>query len=202
MPTPPALHYQPFSISLSDGTVVTFAPVTPMYKELIKEAFKHLSQASRYLRFGHPVNELSEAELQYLTNVDQQYHIAWGALIEHDGKEVGIGVGRYVHTVEKVGNAEFALTVIDEYQNKSIGRYLLAILYVLASRQGLTSISGSILPSNSYAAGLMIALGAKAEVEDGLYYARLPIFAEWGQLATPYGQKFAETLSIIDAKLR
>ena len=43
---------------------------------------------------------------------------------------------------------------------------------------------------------------AKIEVEDGLYYARLPIFAEWAQLSTPYGQKFAETLSIIDAKLR
>lgn len=201
MPAPPTLRCQPFNLVLNDGTMVTFAPITPAYKELIKEAFTHLSQASRYLRFGHPVNELSEKELDYLTNVDQQYHIAWGALITDNGKETGVGVGRYVHTVEKVGNAEFALTVIDEYQNKSVGRYLLAIMYVLAAKQGLQTIYGSILPTNSYAAELMIALGAKIEVANGLYYARLPILADWDQLSSPYGQKFAETLSIVNAQL-
>ncbi len=201
MLTPPTLHYQPFKLTLHDDIVVRFAPISPFYKEHIKEAFEHLSQASRYMRFGHPVNALSEKELQYLTNVDQHYHVAWGALIEADGKEIGVGVGRYVHTVEKLGNAEFALTIIDEYQNKSIGRYLLAVLYVLAGKQGLNTLSGSILPSNSYAAGLMTSLGAKLEVENGLYYARLPILADWGQLTTPYGRKFAETLRIIDNQL-
>lgn len=187
---------------MNDGTTFWLVPIDGEAKHLIKEGFNKLSQASRYLRFGHPVNELTDKELQYLTNVDQQYHIAWGAIVEVEGTEIGVGVGRYIHTVEKQGNAEFALTIIDEYQNKGIGRYLLALLYVLAIRQGLKTLSGSILPTNSYAATLMTALGAQIEVENGLYYARLPILADWAHLDSSYGRKFAETLSIVDSNLR
>ena len=200
MTPPPALHYGPFSLAMADGTVVRFAPLSPDYAEHIREGFERLSPASRYMRFGHPVNHLTEKELKYLTHVDQQYHVAWGALVMEGEAEHGIGVGRYIHIVEKA-TAEFALTVIDDYQHKGIGRYLLALMYVLASRQGITMLSGSIMPSNGYAAELMKAIGANIVVENGLYYSQLPILADWGQLTSPYGQKFAETLNTISLKL-
>lgn len=153
------------------------------------------------MRFGHPVNELSEKELQYLTNVDQQHHIAWGAMVIKDNAEVGIGVGRYIHIGESIGKAEFALTIVDEYQNKGIGRYLLALLCVLAARQGLSILSGSILPTNGHAAEIMSSIGAKITAENGLYYANLPILSDWGELTTSYGHKFAKTIDSISACL-
>ena len=198
---PPILSFTDFSITLPDGTQVRFVPIGPEHKEHIREGFQRLSQASRYMRFGHPVNELSERELQYLTQVDQQYHIAWGALINEQGTEHGVGVGRYIHIGENIGKDEFELTIIDAYQNKGIGHYLLALLYVLALRQGIHTLSGSILPTNGHAAEIMTSIGASITVENGLYYANLPVLADWAQLTSPYGQKFAQSLALIQQLL-
>lgn len=201
MQVPPHLPYHEFAIPMADGTLVRFAPVTPQHKQLILDGFHKLSAASRYMRFGHPVNELSGKELDYLTNVDQQHHVAWGAMVSENGQDCGIAVARYVRTVEILGKAEFALTVLDAYQNRGIGRFMLALLYVLALRQGIHTLSGSIMPTNGHAAEIMQSLGASITVEQGLYYTNLPILADWAKLTTPYGQKFAETLAIISAKL-
>lgn len=154
------------------------------------------------MRFGHPVNELTEKELKYLTHVDQQYHVAWGAMVMEENVEHGIGVGRYIHIGGNLGKAEFALTIIDNYQNKGIGRYLLALLYVLALRQGIHTLSGSILPSNGHAAEIMTAIGARTALENGLYYTNLPVLTDWGKLTTPYGQRFTETLHNISTHLQ
>lgn len=201
MSLPTKLHYAPFSCTMTDGTQVTFAPIGPQHRQHIVEGFERLSQASRYVRFGHPVNSLTEKELQYLTEVDQQHHVAWGALVVEAGAHHGIAVGRYIHVGELLGRAEFALTVIDAYQNKGIGSYMLALLYVLALRQGIHTLSGSIMPTNGYAADRMTALGATITVENGLYYANLPIMAATQKLDTEYGRKFAQLLAKIDAKL-
>lgn len=62
--------------------------------------------------------QLTEAELDYLTNIDYQDHFAWTAFALDDPGQPGIGVARFIRLVERPEAAEAAVTVIDAYQGR------------------------------------------------------------------------------------
>jgi hypothetical protein len=64
----------------------------PADKELLRTGFERLSGQSRYARFFTPRTALSDDELRYLTEVDQEDHVAIGAASERDGEQSGLGV--------------------------------------------------------------------------------------------------------------
>jgi len=117
------LRLEQYRTTLRDGTPVLVRPIRPDDKELIRQGFDRLSPASRYRRFLSPVDELSDAELRYLTEIDYVDHFAWAAL-RADRPNEGIGVARYIRLKEEPEVAEAAVTVLDEYQGKGLGTFM------------------------------------------------------------------------------
>lgn len=58
---------------------------------------------------------LSEKQLRYFTEVDQQNHVAWIALYPAAAGLHGLGVARFVRYRDQPMIAELAFAVIDAY---------------------------------------------------------------------------------------
>ncbi|MEM8559572.1 MAG: GNAT family N-acetyltransferase [Bacteroidota bacterium] len=160
-------------LSLDDGRAVVARPVAPADRERLRTGFDQLSTRSRQLRFFAPVAQLSEAELRYLTDVDQVHHAAWG-LLDPDDATPGIGIGRFVRLPDKPDAAEFSLTVADAWQGTGAGRLLLALLLAHARRVDVRMLCGLVERDNDRVLRWMQRLGASSRASaDGLVF-RLP----------------------------
>ncbi len=74
--------------------MVMLRPLLKADRRFIEGGLEELSVESRYARFGQGVGRLSRRELDYLSDVDQRSHVAWGAAVD---RRVA-GVGRYIVT--------------------------------------------------------------------------------------------------------
>ena len=106
-------------------------PIEPDDRDAVQGAFARLSEQSRYQRFMSAINELSESQLRYLTEVDHHDHEALIAFDREGG--LGVGVGRYVR-LDDGTSAEAAVTVVDEWQGRGlgIGDHMAGVLRVVA----------------------------------------------------------------------
>ena len=112
---------------LRDGAILTLSPILKTDREFFEKGLEEMSLESRFARFGSGRSTLSSSELDYLSDVDQRHHVAWGAAID---EEVA-GVGRYI--VSEDGRpAEIAVTVLDHMQRRGVGRALFEALTAVA----------------------------------------------------------------------
>lgn len=190
-----------FRMPVKDGRILSFEQITPDSRELLQRGLEEMSPESRYLRFMHPVSRLSDKELDYFTRIDQYNHVAWGAIEQLPSGPHGLGVGRYVRSVEKSDTAEFALTVIDKYQGLGIGSVLLAILYTVGQQHGLSFLSGYVLGTNVYAAEKMHQIGAKVRSEQGQFLVDIPIIDVTKLPNNPFAHRFRETVEAIRSQV-
>lgn len=146
--------------TLRDGTVVTLRLLRPEDRELLRAGFERLSAESRYARFFAPKHTLSEDELDYLCNVDQESHFAIGALRESDG--AGLGIARFIG----IGNgaAEAAIAVADEMHGRGLGKLLFLRLCAAANERGIHTFKCEVLGSNAGMQHLLDAIGMQREV--------------------------------------
>ena len=110
-----------------DGTPVTIRPIRPEDSGMEQEFMRHLSEDSRYFRFMGSVRELPPKKLKFFTEIDYDRHMAFVATIAREGKELEIGVARYVAT-ENAGSCEFAVTVDDAWQGSGVAGLLMISL--------------------------------------------------------------------------
>jgi len=130
-------------VALRDGTRVRLRPILPEDKAVLVEGFRRLSPESRYRRFMAPIQELTDDELRYLTEIDYVDHFAWLALDLEQPGHPGIGVGRYVRIPEEPDVAEAAVTVVDDYyQGRGVGTLLLEALGAVALENGIRRFRG------------------------------------------------------------
>lgn len=122
-------------MSVSHGAIATLSPVLKTDREFFEKGLEEMSLQSRFARFGQGVGALSAQELDYLTDVDQRRHVAWGAAID----EEAAGVGRYIAS-EDGTSAEFAITVIDHMQRRGVGTALLIALAAVARSDGIREL--------------------------------------------------------------
>jgi GNAT superfamily N-acetyltransferase len=121
-------------VRLRDGAVVLVRPVTPADRCLFVEGFERFGAESRQSRFLTYKKELTEAELDFFTNIDHDRHEAIGAIDAETG--AGVGVARMV----RIGSgtcAEAAVAVVDEWQGRGLGRALLERLAGRARELGI-----------------------------------------------------------------
>jgi GNAT superfamily N-acetyltransferase len=139
----------PEPLALADGRVVAFGPVTPAAKPLIQAAVGKMSPETSRRRFFTVRRELSEVELQRLTDIDGWDRFAIGAAARSDAGFVeGVGVARFARVANQPNAAEFALVVVDAFQRKGIGKRLLHALARAALRRGIDRLRGSVLTDN------------------------------------------------------
>ena len=166
---------QPFDLTLKDGLSVHFRPVTAADKERLKKGLALLSEASRYLRFFAPIQTLTEKELAFFTEVDQENHVAWGVEDPVDPAFPGFGVARFVRLPDNPEAAEVAVTVIDASQGRGLGTLLVALMYELALEQGVRVLQGEIHPQNQKILSWFRKIGATTQYVDGLMHAELQV---------------------------
>lgn len=132
---------------LADGRQVTVRPIRAEDAPLEADFVRHLSSESRYYRFMVTVNELPQAKLKYLTEVDQDRHVALVATEIRGPEEVEVGVARYVIAPDN-RRCEFAIAVDDAWQSSGLSGILMASLIRHAKARGLAEMEGFIMSAN------------------------------------------------------
>jgi GNAT superfamily N-acetyltransferase len=126
---------------------------------------------------------LSDAQLHYLTEVDQINHVAWVGVARESTPAAGLGVARFVRISEQPDVAEFSFAVIDAVQRKGLGRALLTMLYLSAAERGVRILRAVCLPENQSVVSWLCRLGAESRscsegtVELDLHVGKNPDFS-------------------------
>src|SRR5580765_7318 len=121
---------------LRDGTAVRLRLLAPEDKPALRRGFERLSAESRYARFLAPKTTLSDDELRYLCDIDQEDHFALAAIREDGdghGEPVGLGVARFIRFADRPEVAEAAIAVADEAQHQGLGKHLFLRLVAAAA---------------------------------------------------------------------
>jgi nucleotide-binding universal stress UspA family protein len=158
-------QHQPSGTQLRDGSRVLLRPIEADDKQLLADAFRRLSDDSRYRRFFAPVDELSAAQLKYLTEVDHHDHEAIIALDTTNGE--ALGVARYIRTEPETEVAEVAVTVVDDWHGRGLGSALLQRLANRARREGVRQFTALVQADNLSVLGLLEGVGVTRRSRDG-----------------------------------
>jgi nucleotide-binding universal stress UspA family protein/RimJ/RimL family protein N-acetyltransferase len=128
----------------------------PEDRDALVAGFERLSPESRYRRFFTAVTQLSEQQLDYLTQVDHRDHEALVAIAEQTGE--GIGVARFVRIEAR--SAEPAVVVLDDWQRRGAAGQLLDALAQRAREEGIRRFIAPVLAENTAAIAALQRLGA------------------------------------------
>ena len=136
---------------------MTIRQIEPSDAPLVRTFYGELSDRSRRLRFLVPTNELSDEDLEYLTDVDHKRHEAMVAL---DDDRL-VGVARYVRTPGDRESAEVAVVVVDDRQGEGIGTALLDRLTERAREHGILRYTALVSDDNDIVVGALERAGAE-----------------------------------------
>ncbi len=160
------------------GHPITLRPVLPADKPLFCDFMQNLSDRSRRLRFLVPKLELNGNELRFMSEVDQQDHVAWVAVDTSTGNEELVAEARFVKLSEPRGTAEYAITVADAFQGHGLGGRLMQILAQQARENGIFTLRGTVAADNAAMLGFLRNRGAKINLDaPGVLRADLPVVA-------------------------
>lgn len=159
-------------IELPKGGHVRIRPVGPQDVAGLQAAYQHLSEQSRYFRFFTSRTQLSDGLANSLTDIDHESHFAWAVFDPDQPSEVDDPSGYAVASArlirdEDPASAEAALAVIDDYQGRGIGRFLIDLLLATAADNGITTLRFEILRQNRAMIGLIASMGAEGGVVPG-----------------------------------
>jgi GNAT superfamily N-acetyltransferase len=173
-------------VTLRDGSVAEMRPIHPGDKGLLVEGLSQMSPESRLARFGSGISGFSASELRYLTDVNQVSHVAWGATIDDEPA----GVGRYI--VDGSADAEIAITVVDRFQRRGLGRALFEALTASARAAGIETFHFAIEPWNRVVLRMLRGIEVVEDESHGLLTGRISV-AE-----IPPGPREAEFVDLLD----
>jgi RimJ/RimL family protein N-acetyltransferase len=142
---------------LAGGEEVLIRPIRAEDKDGLRQGIERLSPQSRYRRFFTPVPRVTSAQMRYLTEVDHRTHEALLA-IDPDSRQ-GVGVARFVRSLQDPDTAEVAVAVSDEWQRRGVATRLLYELTARAREEGIRRFSASVLAGNQAAIEMMRKLG-------------------------------------------
>jgi GNAT superfamily N-acetyltransferase len=163
--------------SLRDGSTVVIRPVEPEDADRLREVWDGMSELSRRRRFLAPATELSDEDLNYLSEVDHRRH---EALVALDPSGRGVGVARYVRTPGDPASAEVAVGVVDDWHRRGLGTALLDRLTERARANGISSYSAVVSADNEIVLDALDRAGAirVGSPEQGEIEFSIPLPAE------------------------
>jgi RimJ/RimL family protein N-acetyltransferase len=137
--------------TLRDRTPVTIRAIRPDDGKSILRAFKALDQKAVYRRFFSPKKELTDDELNELTDVDFCQVVALVATVSQaHGEELLIGGARYAaQSGENPRRAELAFLIAEAYRGRGIASLLLRHLAGIAKDAGLLAFEAEVLAENA-----------------------------------------------------
>lgn len=175
----PAQYARPWK--LASGEDLMIRPIRPEDEPAMVKFHETLSDRTVYFRYLHSLQLSQRVAHERLTRICFiDYGREWALVAEKEGINAGdkeiIGVGRLTRS-QTEGEAEFAILVTDTYQRQGIGRELLARLVEIGKAEGVSVITGQILPENYGMQRVAQKLGFEVhhDVEEGLVVARMPV---------------------------
>jgi len=144
---------------LKDQTCIELGLIGPQDKQRYLNGFKRLSPRTNINRFHTFKTGFTEKELDYLLNIDNVHHLAIGA-IDCKNRNIGVGLARYICQQENPDQAEVAITVIDEYQGRGLGKLLYQQLINKAQQNGVNKLRNVIKKDNRAMLHILEQLGA------------------------------------------
>lgn len=159
-----------------DGTEIGIGLAGPEDEQRLVRGFNMLSLQTKFYRFHYGKNKLTQKDKNYLLNIDNYNHLALGAVDLNGSADIGIGLIRYIRDKNDPSKAEAALTVIDEYQNKGIGTFLLNELLPFARKNNVKILTNYIMKENAPMLKILEKFDCKIKEESGdLYLIELNI---------------------------
>jgi acetyltransferase len=152
-------------LTIKDGTAVTIRPIRPEDADIEQEFVRNLSGESRYFRFMDSVRELSPRMLTHFTHVDYDLHMALIVVSERNGREIELGVARYI-AAEDRQDCEFAIVIADDWQRQGLGTQLMLALMASARAAGIRVMHGEVLAGNQRMLQFTVKLGFRARFAD------------------------------------
>ncbi len=137
---------------LKNGAEVTLRPIRPEDEPLLVKFHENLSETSVFMRYFQPLNIDRRVAHERLTRVcftdyDREMALVAVAKNAQTGQPEILGVGRLsrVHWKEE---AEYAILISDQWQNKGLGGLMMRTLLDVGRKEKLKKILGYILPEN------------------------------------------------------
>src|SRR3954463_5038324 len=131
---------------LRDDSTVTIRPIEPGDFDRLREVWDGMSELSRRRRFLAPSSgDITDADIQYLVDVDHRRHEALLALGDN-GR--ALGVARYVRTPGDPESAEVAVVVVDDWHRRGLGTALLDRLTERARENGIERYTAIVSEDN------------------------------------------------------
>ena len=132
---------------LDDGTKVKFRSIHPTDMTKMRDLLYQLSEGTVYYRFGWNMKEFSQKQIQNFVYVDHRKEVAIVGTIPGAAEEEIIALSGY-YLDEKTNRAEVALVVLDEWQNRGIGTFMLKYLTQIAQKNGIRGFTAEIHITN------------------------------------------------------
>ncbi len=139
--------YYFWDYKLKDGRTVHFRPIRMVDEEKLRRFFYGLRQEDVYYRFMGLVKTLSHSQAQPLVVLDYDEKFAIVGTVGEEPDEEFVAVGRWFLD-RPTNRAEVAFTVLPDWQNQGIGRFLLQNLVSVARRKGIRGFTAEVMAEN------------------------------------------------------
>lgn len=134
-------------IKLNDGKEVTFRPIKPEDEPMWIELLANCSKESIYSRFRFFFQWDSHEVAARYCYIDYDRELAIVSEIVENGKRKLIGVGRLIADPDHE-NVEYAILIMDSFQNKDLGGLLTDYCFEIAKKWGLKRIVAQTTSDN------------------------------------------------------
>jgi acetyltransferase len=162
-------------IKLKHGTKVFVRPVKPEDVEKLYQMFDSLSKETNHSRFFMRTR-ITRETVEKWVNVNYRDSMALIAIVNEDGEEKIIADARfYLH--KETGEAEGAIVILDNWQERGIGTKLLGYGIEVAKKMGIKKLTADISPENRRILHVIKKLGFQTKwiPETGSYRIYLPL---------------------------
>lgn len=129
-------HVPHWPVRLQDGRIVRIRPIGMADVQRERGFLARLSPEARAFRFLGLIKEANEAVARELTNVDPECEVVLGAFADERGREIEIGVARYLASADG-RHCDCTVTVDPAWQRLGVGRALMHGLIDIARTRGL-----------------------------------------------------------------
>ncbi len=182
----PKLSIRPYPVkyvgqwTMKDGSPVTIRPIRPEDEPQVAKFHETLSDRSVYQRYLHMLKLSQRVAHERLTRIcfiDYDREMALVAEAKDASGECRIiAVGRLKKT-HGANEAEFALIISDEFQNRGLGAELLRRLIEVAKDEKMNRVTADILPDNFVMQRICekVGFGLKRSADDPVVKATLEL---------------------------